>query len=342
MKILFKNILIFIGLKKLYKKISLYLVAKNNLKKSDVNKNLHNRVLKIQEKIKKDFYRHKIFPKLSLIVTSYNHSGNVVDLHKSLRKTNADEIIVCDDGSIDGANQKWKELLDRPNEYLYSSNENHEGMIIDRAFLSSRAEILCILQDDDIPPLNDEWVLNALNLFKRYPDLVILGANGGNILDRKDNTFENYNSYGYSPEIRDLTNRKRDNKIKKIHKGIKHENINFMFIHAVNIGPLFIRKNFYLESGGYKIDHIGIGNTAIFMDWEMCLNAWKMNKCVALYKVKDFKRRVGGSRQQVFQLNNRIIQSQKNKKFLEENYSFEFLNSVLKKIDNLNNKLDDF
>lgn len=232
MKLFIKNILIIIRLENLYKKISIYLKSRNNLKESDINKDFHKSVLKKQEKVIKHFFRHKIYPKLSLIVTSYNHVGNVVDLHKALRKTNADEIIVCDDGSIDGANQKWRELLDRPNEYLYSSNENHEFMIIDRAILSSKAEIICILQDDDIPPLNNEWLLNAQKLFEKYSDLVILGANGGNTFDRKENIFENYNSFGYSKHVREKINHNRTNKIQAIPKGNQNENINFMFIHV--------------------------------------------------------------------------------------------------------------
>lgn len=341
-KKIIKKIFFFLGFRQTYNNLSLTLKSKDNLKKSNVEKKLYDKVIKIQSRISNEYYKHKLNPKLSLILTSYNHIGNVEKMHKALLSCNADEIIVCDDGSIDGSNEKWRELLRGPNEYLYSSNENHEFMILDRAFLSTRAEILCIMQDDDIPPENNKWISDAIKIFNNNPDLVILGANGGNIFDRKNERFENYNSFGYSKKQREYYNDNRKNIIKRINLGMNKDDIRYMFVHAVNYGPCFIKKDFYLESGGYNLKHIGVGNIAIYMDWELCLRAWNMNKIVGLYEVDGFKRRVGGSRQQVFQLKKRIDQRKKNKLYLENNYSFKFLDEINKRILELNSKLDKF
>ena len=45
-------------------------------------------------------------------------------------------------------------------------------------------ELVLLLQDDDIPPLDDEWLLNSIRLFVALPKLAVLSGYGG-LIDGK-------------------------------------------------------------------------------------------------------------------------------------------------------------
>ena len=48
--------------------------------------------------------------------------------------------------------------LDRPNDFLIHSNDLHEIRILDRAIRFARAEIVCLVQDDDLIPRDGAWL----------------------------------------------------------------------------------------------------------------------------------------------------------------------------------------
>ena len=119
-------------------------------------------------------YREK--PTLAFLVHSFNRVGNIEQLVDGIRRLGDYELIVCDDGSIDGSHEKWRSYLDRPNDFLVRSNDLHEIRILDRALRFSRADIVCLVQDDDLIPADDEWLTEALASFEALPDLAILGG----------------------------------------------------------------------------------------------------------------------------------------------------------------------
>jgi len=53
-------------------------------------------------------------PRLGLIVHSFNRVANVAQLAGGLRALGHHELIVCEDGSVDGSCEMWLALLDRP------------------------------------------------------------------------------------------------------------------------------------------------------------------------------------------------------------------------------------
>jgi hypothetical protein len=112
-----------------------------------------------------------------------------------------------------------------------------------------------------------------------------------------------------------------------------------MFVHAVNLGPMFIRRKFYNEIDGFNLEQIGIGNHMIGMDWDLCLRAWKNNKYVGLYEINGINRRVGGNMSSVLSLEKRETTKLKNHKYLNEKYNNKnFLYETSKIIKKLNNK----
>jgi hypothetical protein len=70
--------------------------------------------------------RYNEAPRVSVIVQSFNQVRNVGFLATRLRATRMDELIVCEDGSIDGSVDEWLRRLTHPNDFLLRSNDLHE------------------------------------------------------------------------------------------------------------------------------------------------------------------------------------------------------------------------
>ena len=115
-------------------------------------------------------------PRLAFIVHSFNRISNIDQIVDGLRAAGAHELIVCDDGSVDGSRVRWLEHLDRPNDFLIHSNDLHEIRVTDRAISWARSEIVCLVQDDDVIPDEPSWVQTALDHFSADPTLAIIGG----------------------------------------------------------------------------------------------------------------------------------------------------------------------
>jgi glycosyltransferase involved in cell wall biosynthesis len=186
---------------------------------------------------------------IAFIVHSFNRVGNIDQIASGLPRFADYELIVCDDGSLDGSRRKWESLLVRPNEFLILSNDLHEIRILDRAIRMASSDLVCLIQDDDeIPAEPREWLDPAILAFRRHPKLVILGG------------FMGFNGFHVSPiEARD--------------SAIWGET-DFRFVAHVNIGPYFIRRQAYLALGGWDRKFSAPGEPGIGFDSELCLRAW--------------------------------------------------------------------
>jgi glycosyltransferase involved in cell wall biosynthesis len=185
-------------------------------------------------------------PRLALIVHSFNRVANIDQLISGLRNLGDHELIVCEDGSLDGSYERWRSLLDRPNDFLIHSNDLHEIRVLDRAIRFARSDIVCLVQDDDWIPRETAWLDSALERFAQHPDLAILGG------------FMGFESFDPDPA-----------KARKIWGGSW-----FRFVHHVNIGPYFIRRQAYEQLGGWDHSFSKAGEPGIGFDNELCLRAW--------------------------------------------------------------------
>ncbi|MDQ3811914.1 MAG: glycosyltransferase family 2 protein [Chloroflexota bacterium] len=156
------------------------------------------------------------------------------------------ELIVCEDGSVDGSHEKWMSYLDQPNDFLIHSNDLHEIRVLDRAIRFARAEIVCIVQDDDLIPPETAWLASALEHFDRYPRLAIVGG------------FMGFASFHPDPK----------------HARPIWGPAPFQFVQHVNIGPYFVRKHAYEALGGWDFRFSKPGEPGICFDSELCLRAW--------------------------------------------------------------------
>jgi hypothetical protein len=205
-------------------------------------------------------------PRVSVIVQSFNQVRNIPVLEQRLRATCAEELIVCEDGSIDGSHEEWMRRLVGPNDFLLHSNDIHEIRSYGRAIAYSRGEIICLMQDDDQPPKDGQWLADALALFDAYPALAILGGWCG-----FDEWFDvEYNApwlpagAGAIPFADAQTGRP------------------LVFVENVNIGPYFLRRRVFDELGGFDLRFSAPGEPGITFEAEFCYRAWESGFQVAL------------------------------------------------------------
>ena len=190
--------------------------------------------------------RYQDRPRLAFVVHSFNRASNITQLIGGLRAMGEHELIVCDDGSLDGSRERWARQLTRPNDFLIHSNDLHEIRILDRAIGFARSDIVCLVQDDDVIPLERGWLDAALRHFADHPTLAILGG------------FMGFGSF--HPDF---------SKAKPVWGGEQ-----FRFVHHVNIGPYIIRRRHYEQLGGWDYSFSGVGEPGICFDNELCLRAW--------------------------------------------------------------------
>ncbi len=193
---------------------------------------------------------------------SFNRKANINQIASGLRLVKGHELIVCDDGSIDGSREAWMRRLVRPNDFLILSNDLHEIRIMDRAIRFAAADFVCIVQDDDAIPRDTRWLASALKQLEKHPNLAIIGG------------FMAFPAYYRSPT------QARDNAI--------WGEAPFQFVAHVNIGPYFIRKKCYEELGGWDFSLSNAGEPGIGFDSELCLRAWVRGYQVG-YKFAPFK-----------------------------------------------------
>tara|TARA_B100000131_G_scaffold311928_1_gene345386 strand:+ start:4615 stop:5556 length:942 start_codon:yes stop_codon:yes gene_type:complete len=204
-------------------------------------------------------------PKTCAILLSFNHVYNVDDLYEGLIESGFDEIIICEDGSIDGSFEAWRDKIKEKNHYILRSNDIHELRAYDKAIKMSDAEIFCLLQDDDMIPKNDDWVKEALEYFEDDPDLGILGGARG-----RRATFTKTWGIGKPGTTKPL---------EYIHP---KTNKPFMYIENINIGPYFMKKDLYLQIGGFDKACSKAGEPGILFESEICYRAWEAGYHVAL------------------------------------------------------------
>ena len=268
------------------------------------------------------------FPTVSVIVQSFNQARNISTLEPRLRRTCADELIVCEDGSIDGSHQEWIRRLVQPNDFLLHSNDIHEIRSYGRAIAYARGDIICLMQDDDHPPKNGEWLAQATAVFDRYPKLAVLGGWCG---------FDDYFAVEYNTPW-----------LPPGDGGIPFfdplSGLPLMFVENVNIGPYLLRKSVFEELGGFDLRFSAPGEPGITFEAEYCYRAWLSGHQVALTDIPV--KLETGTQGYIFpggttlwSNEQRIRNEETNKRLIEKLYD-EHLPTIRRSIDHANAQLD--
>ncbi len=250
----------------------------SRLSKLKRNRELQRQLAEIRQS--REDYPYTDTPRVTMILQFFNKRQNIKKIIDNLRLTNAEEIIVIDDGSIDGSYQDWMQYLNRPNDFLLRCNDIFEVRTYDRAIRMARGEFVCLLQDDDIPPPNNIWVEQALTLFDTFPELMILGGRDGLELMIPDPVDTN-DQQGYR-RIGDILNWPGMHKVRvygppqylETNSGIP-----FMFTMTVNRAPTFLRRSEFLQMGGINQNYAPFQ----FDDDDACIRAWLAGGKVGFY-----------------------------------------------------------
>jgi hypothetical protein len=208
-------------------------------------------------------------PGVTVIVQSFNQVKNIPALEAGLRRTVMDELIVCEDGSLDGSCEAWLARLTGPNDFLLHLNDVHEIRSYDRAVGAARGAIVCLMQDDDRPPADGGWLAEALGLFQRYPRLAVLGGWCG---------FDEF----FSIEWNAPWLAAGDGRIDLVDPASGRP---MRFVESVNIGPYLVRRDVYSQLGGFDTTFSSPGEPGITFEADLCYRAWLAGWWVA---VTDF------------------------------------------------------
>lgn len=252
-------------------------------------------------------------PGMSLVIQSFNHRANIEAIVAGVRRTDAEELIVCEDGSVDGSDAAWRRQMDRPNDFLIQTNDLHEIRTYNRAASLARGEVVALMQDDDIPPDDGRWVADAMRLFRAHPDLGVLGCWNGCALD-----FTDFNrSIGAPVGPGDASDQSADD----IPTCDPVTGIPFMFLDAVGIGPIFIRRDAFMELGGFDLRLSGPGEPGIWLDYDLCLRMWLSGRRVGLFATEPFRRNVGGQGTMMFTGGKRSENYKRNQAHVERTFA---------------------
>jgi GT2 family glycosyltransferase len=302
-------------------------------------------VTEIKNKIRKKYIEWKVKKqkenrneynkdvKVSAIVQSFNGKNKVKKIIKRLEKTKIDEIILIDDGSVDGTLNWAKKNMNMPNEFVVSSNDIYEVVMYRKMIKFASGNIVCLLQDDDLPPPNDEWIEDALSIFKKYKKLVILGGRLGLNIKIPDNSRHCSNSeYKVENGIAGKPGVSKYELIRDPKFEVDFCNSKIEFTQAVNRAPMFVRRKQFLNMGNIDLDFYPFQCD----DVDVCIRAWKKGYKVALYESK-FDRELGWGGMRKFD-NSVSKQSEKNWKKIYQKHGKEIKNDVIDEYVKKSNK----
>lgn len=251
----------------------------------------------IEWRVKKEKENRKEYNKdvkVSAVVQSFNRKNSVKRIINRLKSTRIDEIILIDDGGVDGTLSWAKNNMNMPNEFIISSNDIYEVVMYRKAIKFASGDVVCLLQDDDLPPKNDKWVEDALKFFERNSKLVILGGRSGiNVKIPDDPGSCSTVEYKVDGNIAGKPGVNKYELVREPKFEVDFCDSRIEFTQAVNRAPMFIRRKEFLDMGNIDLDFYPFQCD----DVDACLRAWKKDYKVALYESNfDYSIGDGGMR----------------------------------------------
>ncbi len=245
-------------------------------------------------------------PEVTFIFQTHNKSLEVCHVLEKLRRyEGSKEIIVIDDGSSPEHTRRLAKALTGPNDFLLRSNDLFEVVTYDRAVRMANGKYIALMQDDD-DFAGTSWVNRAVELFKKYPRMAILGGKQGSDVELRDGALHRVKTEAEGP---------------------------FSFVCCVCRAPMWINKELfdqYLHHNDFLFAPVQ------YDDDEICLRSWTLGLQVGRYDARFRSLSAGGMR-----LWNRTLLSEqtvRNGKRLCELYRDQ-MTTIQQKVDESNKAL---
>jgi len=187
------------------------------------------------------------------------------------------EVLINDDSATEI--QEWHEALEQIPHAIVCAGNVHEIRGYNRLALMSRAQIVAVIQDDDLPPTEPNWLIQAEDNFYEHKKLALIAGLVGQIQGGPDT-----GRWG----------KQRGRHVKQI-PYYDSKGRPFMFVSWANIGPFVLKRDAFLSTGMFHDSYSCRGDPGIGFDYEYGIRLWRNNKEVAL-QIMQFRYHVGASR----------------------------------------------
>ena len=187
------------------------------------------------------------------------------------------EVLINDDSATEI--REWQEALEQIPHAIVCAGNVHEIRGYNRLALMSRAQIVAVIQDDDLPPSEPNWLIQAEDNFYEHRKLALIAGLVGQIQGGPDT-----GRWG----------KQRGRHVKQI-PYYDSKGRPFMFVSWANIGPFVLKRDAFLSAGMFHDSYSCRGDPGIGFDYEYGIRLWRNNKEVGL-QIMQFRYHVGSSR----------------------------------------------
>lgn len=190
------------------------------------------------------------------------------------------QILVHDDSGEQS--DAWQRFL-RPTDVYVRSNNIHEVRAYNKLARLANASIIVFLQGDNCMPRPSEgsaWLHEALYLFARMPRLAVLGGHAGFDNPSLESGVGPYPRRKPIPFFVEWSGQQRGlsaavDASTHFPSAVRRSRaIAFAHVYGVNIGPYFVRKQPFLDAGGFTQQYGNSGEPGGHFDVELCTRMW--------------------------------------------------------------------
>lgn len=160
--------------------------------------------------------------------------------------------------------EKWQETDKGSFLVPLLSHNEHDNRGFNKLARAARGEFVFFIQENDVPPEDCTWLTKALSVFHSWPNVAAVGLRNHNVsaikFDRAGvlGKLQWQGSKEYTP--------------KRLFD--PETNVDMHFSSVADVGPLGVRRDKFLELGGFHEGFCKKGNPCSLSDWEFTFRLW--------------------------------------------------------------------
>lgn len=244
--------------------------------------------------VTRDFYANRTAlaklgskAKVTAVVMSFNHEQNIEAIVKQLHdEPGVGQVVAAEDGSNDGSLETWKRALTGKDRLVVTENV-HEIRAYNGGARVASEEIVCFLQDDDLPT-DVGWAQEVVDLFKtfRKERLAIVSGLAAEVCQVELGEMQVEHPAA-------MKNTKVTHPIPYV-ADVKGREVPFMFVTEAWLSPLCARADAWRAIGGFDETLSLPGEPGIGLDIHASLRAAALFGYTIGVHGAEFQRGIGG------------------------------------------------